>query len=399
MGVYYCLLSLKAASYFNLEEYAESESLYATILRSNQLAAKKRTEFSDKLALSIYRQGELALKQSSVPAAIQHYQRISIIAPKSSIAATGLYDAIALNMQHEQWKPAIAVITRFQRLYPKHKRQLDVSKKLSVAYLNSDQGVKAAQEFEKLSALGGGDNKVKAAALWKAAVLYEDKNKVDDAIRSYGEYARVYKKPYPQYLEAMNKLGELNSEKGAFKGAKKWRNKIISADDKALNNVKTDRTKFITSNAYLDLARSENVQFAKTKLKLPLNISLRKKKKAMQQSVKLYGKASVNQIYEVSTEATYAIAEIYRVFSKDLLESDRPKNLNEEELDQYEILLEDQAFPFEDKAIEFFEINLSRINQGFYNDWIQKSHQSLIALFPVRYNRQPKPDDYVEQMQ
>lgn len=392
-------LSLKAASYFNLEEYAESESLYSIILRSNQLAAKKRSEFDDKLALSIYRQGELALKQSSVPAAIQHYQRISTIAPTSSIAATGLYDAIALNMQHEQWKPAIAVITRFQRLYPKHKRQLDVSKKLSVAYLNSDQGVKAAQEFEKLSALGGGDNKVKAAALWKAAALYEDKNRVDDAIRSYSEYARVYKKPYPQYIEAMSKLAELNSGKGAVKGAEKWRNNIITEDGKALNNVKTERTKFITSNAYLALARSENARFAKTKLKLPLNISLRKKKKAMQQSVKLYGKASVNQIYEVSTEATYAIAEIYRVFSKDLLESDRPKNLNDEELDQYEILLEDQAFPFEDKAIEFFEINLSRISEGFYNDWIKKSHQSLIALFPVRYNRQPKLDDYVEQIQ
>lgn len=393
------VLSLKAASYFNLKEYTESESLYAKILRSSQLAAKKQTEFSDKLALSIYRQGELALEQSSVPAAIQHYQRISTIVPKSSIAATGLYDSIALNMQHKQWKPAIAVITRFQRLYPKHKLQLDVSKKLSVAYLNSDQSVKAAQEFEKLSTLGGGDNKVKAAALWKAAALYEGKNRTDDAIRSYGEYARQYKKAYPQYLEAMNKLAELNAKKGAIKSAEKWHNKVIAADDKALNNVKTDRTRFITSNAYLALARSENSRFAKTKLKLPLNVSLRKKKKAMQQSVKLYGKASVNQIYEATTEATYAIAEIYRVFSKALLESDRPKNLSEEELDQYEILLEDQAFPFEDKAIEFFEINLTRINQGFYNDWIQKSHQSLIALFPVRYNRQPKPDDYVEQMQ
>ena len=74
----------------------------------------------------------------------------------------------------------------------------------------------------------------------------------------------------------------------------------------------------------------------------------------MQTAVKLYGHASKYKIYAVTTEATYSIALIYKDFSKALLDSDRPKRLNAEELDQYEILLEDQAFPFEDKAIEFF---------------------------------------------
>ena len=88
----------------------------------------------------------------------------------------------------------------------------------------------------------------------------------------------------------------------------------------------------------------------------------------MQASVKLYGQASKYKIFEATTEATYAIALIYKDFSKALLQSDRPARLNAEELDQYEILLEDKAFPFEDKAIEFFEINLARIKDGFYND-------------------------------
>ena len=115
----------------------------------------------------------------------------------------------------------------------------------------------------------------------------------------------------------------------------------------------------------------------------------------MQASVKLYGQASKYKIYEITTEATYSIALIYKDFSKALLDSDRPTNLNDEELDQYEILLEDKAFPFEDKAIEFFEINLARIKDGFYNDWIDKTHKGLIELFPVRYNRKPKQDAYV----
>lgn len=386
--------SLKAESYFKLNEYAESESIYKGLLQSKKLTYKQKTQYNDKLALSIYKQGELALQNKDDAQAIKHYSRISKVVPTSKIAATGLYDAIALNMQHKQWNRAIIDIGRFQKLYPKNKLQADVTKKLSVAYLSSNQGIKAAQEFEKISSMGG-DVAFKAAALWQAAELYEEKNKNDAAIRSYEEYARKYKNPYPQYMEAMNKLTELYTKKDSVKDANKWRTAIIKADKNALNNIKTDRTKYITSFAYLGLARSEMARFNWIKLSLPLKKSLRKKKKAMQSSVKLYGNASKYKIYEASTEATFSIALIYKSFSKALIDSDRPTNLNKEELDQYEILLEDQAFPFEDKSIEFFEINLARMQDGFYNDWIRKSHQELTLLFPVRYNRKPKVDTYI----
>jgi len=389
------ITTLKGESYFNLKEYSEAESIFGELLKSGKLKAKDKTKIQDKLALAIYKQGELAMQQKQVPQAINHYSRISTIVASSKIAATGLYDAIALNMQHKQWKSAISDIKRFQSLYPRNKLQTDVSKKLSAAYLSSNQGIKAAQEFEKISSMGGGDLSIKSAALWQAAELYEDKKKYKDAIRSYEEYARKFKKPYPQYMEAMNKLTELYAKTGPAKNLYKWHNNIVKADKKALNNAKNDRTKYITSTSYLALARNQKSRFDKLRLTLPLKKSLRKKKTAMQNAVKLYGKASKYQIYEAATEATYSIAFIYKDFSKALLDSDRPKNLNNEELDQYEILLEDQAFPFEDKAIEFFEINLSRVKDGFYNSWIKKSHTELVGLFPVRYNRKPKTDNYI----
>ena len=385
---------LKAESYFQLGEYAESESIFAELLAVKNLSNKQRIQYEDKLALSIYKQAEHAKKNMDIALAINHFSRISNVAANSTIAATGLYDAIALNMQHKQWNNAITQIKQFQQQYPTNKRQANVSKKLSVAYLSSNQGIKAAQEFEKMSSMG--DNiAIQAAALWQAAELYEEKNRVNDAIRSYEEYARKFSTPYPQYMEAMNKLTELYTVKSSTKNTSQWRKKITHADEKALNNVKTDRTRYITSSAYLGLAQSEKSRFDKLKLTLPLKTSLRKKKSTMQASVKLYGQASKYKIYEITTEATYSIALIYKDFSKALLDSDRPTNLNDEELDQYEILLEDKAFPFEDKAIEFFEINLARIKDGFYNNWIDKTHKGLIELFPVRYNRKPKQDAYV----
>ncbi len=243
------------------------------------------------------------------------------------------------------------------------------------------------------------NREVKAAALWQAAELYQEKNKTDDAIKAYKKYTEQPHIPYTQLLEASQKIAQLYASKGNIKYSNIWLYRILKADSKVLNNVKTDQSRQITSESYLALARFEKNRFDNIKLVKPLKKNLRNKKQAMQSSVELFAKASLNKIYPIATESTFSIGKIYRDFSKSLLNSERPDNLNDEELDQYEILLEDQAFPFEDKAIEFFEINLARIKEGLYNNWIQQSHQQLISLFPVRYDRKPRVDDYVKEIQ
>lgn len=385
------LANLKIESYFNLDEFEEAESLFGVLLKSSKTSSKKKSEIANKLALSIYRQGEKAIEKDQLPQAIKHYSRISTQVPKTDIAATGLYDAIALNIQQQHWQDSISEILRFQQLYPRHKLQTDVSKKLSLAYLKSNQGIKAAREFEKISRTEK-DSAIKSAALWQAAELYQQKNKLQEATRSYQEYVKTYQKPYTQRLEGMHRLSELSLQTGSKKQSSQWQSRITKLDKKALNNVKTERSKYIVTLAYLGLARVQQQRFNRLRLSLPLKKSLKIKSQAMQSAVRLYSKASQYKDYDATTEATYSIATLYKDFSRALLESDRPKNLSDEELDQYEILLEDRAFPFEDKSIEFYEINLARIQQGHFNDWIAKSKEKLIEIFPTRYNRQPKLD-------
>ena len=51
--------------------------------------------------------------------------------------------------------------------------------------------------------------------------------------------------------------------------------------------------------------------------------------------------------------------------------------------------MEDQAFPFEDKAIEFHQINLGRLKTAD-NPWLHKSLDALKRLTPARYGRSAK---------
>ena len=132
------------------------------------------------------------------------------------------------------------------------------------------------------------------------------------------------------------------------------------------------------------------------KLVVPLKKSLAEKRRAMEAALKAYTQAADYQVAEVTTAATYESAELYRQLGKDLMSSERPKNLSKEELEQYDVLLEEQAFPFEEKAIKLHEVNAARTKDGTYDEWVQKSFAALAQLNPGRYGKVEIGEQLVE---
>ncbi len=107
----------------------------------------------------------------------------------------------------------------------------------------------------------------------------------------------------------------------------------------------------------------------------------------MELALKAYATAADYGVAEVSTAATFQTAELYRDFGKALMTSQRPKGLKKDELEQYNVMLEEQAFPFEEKAIEVHEINAKRTAKGIYDTSVRASITALGQLRPARYNK------------
>ena len=59
-------------------------------------------------------------------------------------------------------------------------------------------------------------------------------------------------------------------------------------------------------------------------------------------------------------------------------------------------MLEEQAFPFEEKAIELHEINARRTSEGVYDEWVKASFAALRELRPVRYNKTERSERTVD---
>ena len=120
---------------------------------------------------------------------------------------------------------------------------------------------------------------------------------------------------------------------------------------------------------------------------VPLDRSLLVRKQALEAALAAYARATDYLVAPVATAADFAMADLYRDFGRALLDSERPHNLSTEELEQYDLLLEEQAFPFEEKAIAIHERNTRRAAEGSYDEWVRRSYAALAELKPGRYAR------------
>jgi hypothetical protein len=116
----------------------------------------------------------------------------------------------------------------------------------------------------------------------------------------------------------------------------------------------------------------------------------------MQQTIKAYNIASDYGIASITTVSTYQIAEIYGDFATALLTSERPRKLSSDELEMYDIMLEEQAYPFEEKAIEIHEKNANRVTQNIYDESVKMSFAALSKLLPGRYDKNELTEPLVD---
>jgi hypothetical protein len=135
------------------------------------------------------------------------------------------------------------------------------------------------------------------------------------------------------------------------------------------------------------------------RLVAPLKKSLAAKRKALEAALASYGEAVEYRVAEVTSAATYEMADLYRTLGRDVMNSERPKGLSKDEREQYDTLLEEQAFPFEEQAIKLHEVNTARVRDGQYDESVRRSFAALAELNPGRYGKSEVTQDVVTSLE
>jgi hypothetical protein len=222
--------------------------------------------------------------------------------------------------------------------------------------------------------------------------LYKISSSTASEERALLEVIQKYPDPVSESIEARYRLLEIAEENGDAAKRTQRLEDLVYVDATA-GSQRSDRTRFLAAKASLELAEPVRRKFMVMKIRQPLADSLKLKKALMEDVLDVYGKAAAYGVAEVTTAATFRLGEVYQQFATDLMVSERPANLDELALEQYDMLLEEQTFPFEEKAIDLFKANTARAADGIYDEWVKKSFDELARLMPARYAKMEQSED------
>jgi len=392
-----CLI-VNAHANFELSSYSAAEKSYqaaiSLLASSSKADLDLRRKLTEKMAASVYKQAEQFKQQNNLQLAVFHFLRVASISPVSEIRATADFDAATILMKSNDWQGSIKVLEGFTKVFPGHKEYgFDVRTKLAYSYKQVGDFNKAAVEMIALSKLAV-DKSEKAGLVWEAADSYEKANNKTRAVDIYKLYISDYPQNFEQVMESHERIVQYYQQLGQTGNETVWLSKLISAETKGASR-RTDRTRYLAAKASYKLAQGEIKRFKDVAMLVPLKKSLKAKKKHMKSAVDSLKKVLAYKVADFTTAATYQLADIYSHLAISLMGSERPRGLSGDELEIYDILLEEQAYPFEEKAIDIHASNIKRTRQGVYDEWIEKSIAQLAKIQPVRFAKKETIEPYV----
>ncbi|WP_100642400.1 tetratricopeptide repeat protein [Alteromonas facilis] len=399
-----------AQSQFELRDFAAAEGSYQLLLAQLSPADPLHAEMTDKLAATYFQQARQLVAQiptdastsvaltpaqaNALRASVDKLLRVVDQTPSSSIAINAHFDAISYLMRLSDWSSAIAQILAFQQRYATHALNQEMPERLIIAYENTQQWLKASALLVDVWQQNS-DNDKGREALFLAAEYADKANARDIALPHFRTYAHTYPTPLSQANEARFILSNYYLDANEDSKRRFWLNKMIRADAEA-GEERSDRSRYLAAMSQSVFAEDSFAAFERIKLTLPLDRSIKRKRDAMQKVIQQYQRVMEYKIAQFTTQAGYRLAQANELLAQSLYDSERPAELDALALEQYDFLLEEQAFPFEEQAINIHSQNAQRSWQGNYDEWVAKSFAALATLLPAQYNKpeQLKEVDY-----
>lgn len=380
-------LAVVADSQFAKQQYPQAEAAYTQLLQVLPATAPERAAAVDQLAASVYKQAEKARDAGDLASAAGTFLRVGKVAPQAAIRVNADYDAASAYVALKNWPAAETTLEDFRTRYPQHALIGDVDKRLAAAYEQDKKPRAAADAYTRVAKRPSETPATRSEAAWAAATLYDSSRQPALSSQAYEFYLSSFAPPLERGMQARRRIADIaRDDLHDTARYERYLGEIVAADRSA-GGARTDKSKLMAAQASLEIGRGLAQKARQMALSQPVEKSLVARRTATETAIASLSGAAGYGFADVTTAATYELGTVYRDFGRAIMQSSRPANLSGEALEQYNLLLEEQAYPFEEKAIEAYEANLGRMRQGLWNDWIRRSAGALVELAPAKYGK------------
>lgn len=387
--VVYSSQLIRAHSLFELSRFHDAEQAYTHVL-ANPLSRDQRVAHQERLAAAIYHQAEA---ESDPARSAELYLKVVDTVPTSSIVPQALIDAAAQQMTLANWGAAIAALSHFETRFPQHEQKQATIEKLIFSYSENEEWVPAADKLLELAALTK-DTEQAVNASFQAAEFYKKSGFDSESTHLFEAFVAQYPGQFLLSVEAYDHILQFYERTGDDK-LETWQKGFVAYESQH-QTLRNERSAELAANTAYQLAIKDVAAFEAAALRLPLKQSLKQKKQLLSQATTSMQAVAQYGVPFWQAAATHQIAALYQILARDILQSERPASLDALQLEQYDILLEEQAYPFEEQALEVFALNTARAPQGQYDEWVRKSFTVLAEMNPSAYKRDVKVRAYAD---
>lgn len=393
------MLGVVADARYSQQNYAAAETAYAELIKLLPGDDGQRAPATERLARSVYEQAVVARTAGDLKTAARTFQRVGSVAPEASIRPAADFDAASAYFELRDWANAEAALEGFRSRYPAHGLAADAEKKLATAYDKDNKPDRAAGVYGQIAQRDSLPGDTRRDALWLSAEGYRRAGDYPAASRAYDLYAVSWPQPLDRAQQARRQLADIarTTQRDSARYLY-WLQEIVKADGPAGRGDAASPARLLAAQASLELGQAGAAQARLLRLSQPLDASLARRRTAIESAVQSLDRAAAYGYAEVTTAATHELATVYRELGKAIVDSDRPASLSGEALEQYSLMLEEQANGFDEKAMKAYEANLAHLRQGVWNDWVRKSSVALSELAPARYGKNVRLEDRYESM-
>ncbi len=377
---------------YDQARFAEAEQAFRRAL--NGAPADDTTPLHALAASALYQQATVDRRNGRSPDAIVAFVRVASDYPRTSLAPVALADAATLHQAAGRNPEAMGLWRRVVDAYPDSTEALTGLRRLAASSQASGDLPGAIGWYDRLSVRSDATTRDEIA--WTIAALSEQAGDWPRAERTLGGLAARTDLPGHQAVEAGFRAAQAADHQGRTAAGKPLRETALTryraqrAQDPPSALTPVD---VLAAHALVEIGDQRAASCAAIRLREPLERTLADKRFALNAALDAYAEAVTIKAPDTTTAGTHKIGLALDEFFRALLDSDPPAGLTAEQLEQYRFLLEEQAAPFEERAVSAYETNARRAQDlGLFDIWIAQSYDRLTALRPARYRRPEAPE-------
>ncbi|UCF88787.1 MAG: tetratricopeptide repeat protein, partial [bacterium] len=325
---------------------------------------------------------ELSVTGKTMEAA-ERFEALHRRFPDSDVAQVSLYNAGKLYRTAGLERKAT---TLFETLAARYSDSELANEALQMSVLILEalgDPIRAAEDSMALAARSSG--RKRGAALLKAAELYAAGDQPGRAASARSAYITEFPDPVEERSRQLFMLGSDLEAIQDWDGALAAYTRITTLQRK---DEKNQTLTAFAARSQLRIAERSFANYVDYHIVPPVDKTVVKKREMLQNVIRDFVAAGNYRTADVITAANYSIGRALELFKDDILSSPRPDGLSGTELEEYELLLQEMAFPFEERALDAYRVNIQRsVKLELLDEWIERTFERMAELAPWSYQR------------